>query len=142
VLDDIGLDAAIEWQTRELARRTGLNVEFVCHYDSLDLDGDHATALFRILQESLTNVVRHANATHVKTTLDSGEQDVVLAIADDGDGITDAAIDSPKSWGLLGIRERAAMLNGEVTFRRPPGGGTVVEAVIPRFGSRSRQGQG
>ncbi len=132
VLDHLGLASAIEWQVEEFSQHTGI----VCHLQVSDEDtklgADVATALFRILQEALTNVARHARASEVCVELAVDPGQVVLSVADDGRGITEGEIASPRALGLLGIRERARSLGGEVTFEGVAEQGTTVSASIPR----------
>ncbi|HJU82940.1 MAG TPA: cache domain-containing protein [Holophagaceae bacterium] len=130
VLDRLGLGPALEWLAREFERRTGLP----CVVDGCDPPGDidpaSATALFRIAQEALTNVIRHAEAhSAVLSFLQEGEE-LVLSIQDDGVGFECAA--DGGSLGLLGMRERARLVGGVLTFETAPGRGTRVEARIPR----------
>lgn len=130
VLDDLGLAAAVEWQTAEFARRTGIEVDLT-EVQELPLDRERGTALFRILQEALTNVARHASASCVRVSLRRSDGEIVLRVADDGKGLTTAEIDDPTALGLLGMRERAAVLGGEVRFGQEPAGGTRVTASMP-----------
>ncbi|MGD2135910.1 MAG: PAS domain S-box protein, partial [Gemmatimonadales bacterium] len=130
VLDDLGLAAAVEWQASEFARRTSIDVE-LSDMQELPVDRERATALFRILQEALTNVTRHAAASRVQVTLSRIGREAVLDVIDNGRGLTDAEIDRPQSLGLLGMRERAVALGGEVEFRSPPDGGTHVRVRMP-----------
>jgi signal transduction histidine kinase len=132
LLDDLGLAAAIEWQVGEFAERTGIRCDLHLSEEGVRLESDVATALFRILQEALTNVARHAEAdeVHVELAVDPGE--VVLRVADDGRGITESEISSSHALGLLGMRERGRTLGGEVRFEGVAGQGTVVTASIPR----------
>jgi PAS domain S-box-containing protein len=131
VLDDLGLIAAIEWQAEEFQART----EIQCHCDiqseHLDLNPTQATALFRILQETLTNITRHAKATRVDIRFEQRDCNLVLEVRDNGRGISAAEISAPKSLGLLGIRERALMVGGEVSIRGEPGKGTTVTVSVP-----------
>lgn len=130
ILDDIGLAAAIEWQGKDFRERTG--IEFSFHLDEeLVLDEKRSTAFFRIFQESLTNVIRHAQAKHVSITLRRDGPNVVLTIDDDGRGIAANEISNPRSVGILGMKERAASFNGEVNVAGLPGKGTSVRVRIP-----------
>jgi PAS domain S-box-containing protein len=131
VLDDLGLAAALEWGCQEFQKRTGIP----CSLESpeeLALDRERATALFRIFQETLTNVVRHACAGRVEVALKAPEGELVLEVADDGRGIPDEKVRASDSLGLIGMRERALIWGGKVTIERAPGGGTRVRAVLPR----------
>ena len=131
VLDSLGLSAAAEWQVEDFARRTGLKC--TVHVTARDavLGRDRATAIFRILQESLTNVARHARAGTVAVELREADGPVTLVVRDDGIGIAPAVLADPRSIGLLGIRERALALGGTVEFSSAPGGGTAVTVDLP-----------
>jgi signal transduction histidine kinase len=104
-----------------------------------DLPRDQATALFRIFQETLTNVMRHAQAAEVVVRLERSDQVLILEIRDNGRGITAAEIDDPKSYGLLGIRERLYPWNGRVSFEGRAGQGTRVIIRLPMTAKGKRQ---
>ena len=131
VLDKFGLSAAVEWQCQEFARRTGLPC--ACHLPEGEpsLSTGHSTALFRILQEALTNVARHAGAKSARVELRAARALATLTVRDDGRGVTEEELSSPTSLGLLGMRERAEALGGALTVERVSSGGTVVQASIP-----------
>jgi signal transduction histidine kinase len=131
VLDDLGLLAAIEWQSSEFERRTGTTCEVESNLEDSQLPRDLATAAFRIFQEALTNVARHAEATHVAVRFELSEGKLCVQVRDNGKGIAAAALRSPKSLGLLGIRERARRLGGEVSVGPGEAGGTVVALELP-----------
>ena len=131
ILDDLGLTAAIEWQTQEFQTRTGIRCEFVAERGNGIEDADKRTALFRILQETLTNVARHAHATEVVVSLQQDEDHYELCVKDNGRGITDAEMVARKSLGLLGIQERARLLGGDVRIIGRPGTGTTITVRIP-----------
>lgn len=130
VLDVLGLVDTIEYVTAEFQKRTGvqcwLNLE-----KNIQLDAGHSTALFRITQESLTNITRHANARNVHVILKEQGNHCLLEIRDDGRGITQEEIANPNSFGLIGIRERAFPLRGEVNYRGSPGEGTTISVKLP-----------
>jgi PAS domain S-box-containing protein len=132
LLDDLGLAAAIEWQAQELAERTGINCELYLGDEDIVLDRDLATAVFRIFQEMLTNVARHAEATEVQVELEEGPDKLVLIVRDNGKGITPGQISDPHSLGLIGMRERARSWGGDVIFQSVPGQGTVITVRVPR----------
>lgn len=132
---DLGFAAAAEWQVQEFARRTGIPCEADLDDADIVLDDTRATALFRILQESLTNVVRHARATRVRVTLRRDDRNVYLSVEDNGVGVTPAR-GAARTFGLLGMRERATILNGELHVEAPPGGGTRIRVSIPLNGKR------
>jgi PAS domain S-box-containing protein len=131
VLDDLGLTAAIEWQAREYQSRTGIVCEVRHELDELEVEPERSTALFRIFQEILTNVARHAKATRVETVLEKAGHAVVLTVKDNGRGIKKSELAGKKSLGLLGMRERALILGGEVEIRGSPGKGTTVRVRVP-----------
>lgn len=135
VLDDLGLAPAVDWYAEEFARRTGITPVITVRGVERDVDGERATALFRILQEALTNVARHAGARTVQIVLDLGPAEGVLEVRDDGRGIRDHEVRGVGSMGLAGMRERAAALGGAVTVERlgerGGGGGTAVRARLP-----------
>lgn len=132
VLDDLGLAAAIEWQATEFASRTGIQCDVSVPTEDLDLDADRCTAIFRILQEALTNVARHAEAKVVRASLAQRNGRVLLVVQDDGKGIRDSDLTASKgSLGLLGIRERAQACGGELQIWGEPGTGTTLAVEIP-----------
>jgi PAS domain S-box-containing protein len=131
VLDDLGLVAAIEWQAQEFQARTGIACELTLPPDDASLDRERSTAIFRIFQEILTNVTRHAKATRVRVSMTEEAGQIILQVRDNGQGITEGQIADPRSLGLLGMRERALILGGEVTFSGTQGQGTTVTVRIP-----------
>ena len=126
LLDKFGLAAAIDWQCREFSRRTGLRCEFKIPRTKLNLPAESSTALFRILQEALTNVSQHAQATEVKVFLRIGKHDVLLTITDNGKGIAPEEMSAPVSLGLLGMRERAESIGGSFSIESIPQKGTAL----------------
>jgi two-component system sensor histidine kinase UhpB len=131
ILDDLGLVAAIDWQAQEFQNRTGIRCECIGCTEDLELDRDRSTALFRILQESLTNVARHSRASAVTIKLHPLRDRIVLTVRDNGIGITEKEISDPRSLGILGMRERARIFGGELTFTGSSGKGTTVEVLLP-----------
>jgi PAS domain S-box-containing protein len=131
MLDDLGLVATVEWATREFAARTGTKCHLDLPKEHVALDPETATALFRILQETLTNVGRHASASEVKVRLAQQDGELTLEVHDNGRGITEDEISSAGSLGILGMRERALLLGGEVTLSGAPEKGTTVSVRIP-----------
>jgi signal transduction histidine kinase len=131
LLDDFGLVAAIEWQVEEFARRTGIPCEVELGVESVDLDQAAGTALFRVLQEALTNVARHAEATRVVVTLAQRPGALVLSLADNGRGFAVEAPAQTASLGLAGMRERVFSIAGEIDIQSAPGAGTTVTVTIP-----------
>lgn len=139
ILDDLGLAEAIEWQTEEFQKRTGIVCDVAVSENEPDLSQEQSTALFRIAQEALTNVARHSGATRVTVSLDVGSDGVSLLIADNGRGIRTEEIENPRSYGLMGIRERAYSLAGEVEITGETGSGTRLKVSIPLGSSDSNQ---
>ncbi|MCL5735178.1 MAG: histidine kinase [Actinobacteria bacterium] len=131
VLDDLGLAPALQWLTCDFGKRAGLRCRFSAHPHDIVLDRDRSTAIFRICQEALTNVVRHAEATRVSVRLTKGPHSVILRISDNGKGIRESQIVNPRAFGLLGMRERAREWSGELRVSGTPGKGTVVTLGIP-----------
>lgn len=129
ILDDLGLAAAIEWQAQEFQKRTGVACSARILLDDTALAPAHTTAFFRILQESLTNVARHAHATRVDISLEASGENLCLRVADNGKGMPSSP-PATKSLGILGMRERAQAQGGQVTVSSGPGG-TTVEARMP-----------
>ena len=134
VLDDLGLTAAIEWQGQEFEKRTDLRFEFTSLPRDIVLDRDRSTAIFRIFQEALTNVVRHANASEVRVSLTKDAGRVVLTVKDNGRGIKKRQLADPKAFGLIGMRERARSLGGEASICGSAGSGTTVTVSVPISG--------
>ncbi|MEW6584747.1 MAG: response regulator [Nitrospirota bacterium] len=130
-LDDLGLAAAVEWQVEEFRNRTGIRCELVCEPEDMNPNQDVSTAVYRILQETLTNVVRHARATVVRVSLREKGEAVILEVNDNGKGISTDQIAGPKSYGLTGIRERAHLLGGQVSISGIRDRGTAVNVCIP-----------
>jgi two-component system, NarL family, sensor histidine kinase UhpB len=132
MLDDLGLNAAIEWLARDTSRRIGIPVHARLPVAEPALDPRVATALYRMVQEALTNVTRHAHARSVDVTLSSENGELVLTVADDGVGLSDEALQRAGSFGLLGLHERARMLGGQIDIGARPGGGTTLTVRLPR----------
>ena len=130
MLDDLGLTAAAEWLVHDFTTRTGIPCELVLGEGDLDLPDPYATTVFRVLQESLTNVAKHAEAKQVEVTLEREGPDVLLTVSDDGRGFTPGE-SPPGSHGLIGQRERAYLVKGEVRLDSAPGKGTRVELRVP-----------
>jgi two-component system, NarL family, sensor histidine kinase UhpB len=127
---DLGIVAALEWQAHEFERQAGVACMFRCAQNDIELDQDHAVALFRIAQEALTNIAKHARATRVTMRLSRGRRHLSLAICDNGRGIQPADRLKPQSFGLRGMSERALALGGTLALSEAPGGGTMVGIKI------------
>ena len=131
LLDDLGLSAAIEWQAREFQKRTGIECRVFLNREDIKATRDRSTAIFRTFQETLTNVLRHAQATRVEVRLMEEKHRLILEVRDNGRGIPDSRIASPKSLGLVGIRERVNAQRGNVRISGAPGRGTTVRVELP-----------
>ena len=131
MLDDLGLTAACDWLVQNFRQRTGAQCELVMGHGNLDLPDPYATAIFRILQESLTNIAKHAEADRVEVTLEHENGEVTLTVRDNGRGFATDAPRKQGSYGLLGLRERAYLLGGEVHIESGAGQGTVIEMHLP-----------
>ena len=139
ILDDMGLVAAIGWQAKEFEKRLGIRCRVELPAEYPDLGSALATAVFRIFQEILTNIARHAKASSVSVQLRISKERLTLEVADDGSGIADNAVHARESLGLLGMQERAQLFGGEVKIRGTPGHGTTVSLAIPL--SQSHDGE-
>ncbi|MEO8046059.1 MAG: PAS domain S-box protein [Nitrospirota bacterium] len=133
VLDEIGLEAAVEWQAQEFQHRTGIACDTTIRPRNMALSPEQSTALFRILQEILTNVARHAQATNVDIRLEQSGEQVVLQVGDNGKGISGVEQSGPKAFGLLGMRLRAQQQGGSFDIQGTPGTGTTVTVTIPLY---------
>ncbi|MCC6398935.1 MAG: sensor histidine kinase, partial [Bacteroidetes bacterium] len=132
MLDELGLAAAMEWEASEFQKRTGVSCD-VSQIQEVEILGREATTgLFRIFQETLTNVARHAEATKAEVKLSADGTDLVMVVRDNGKGISGAERDSPSSIGLLGMRERASAMGGNLIIVGAPGEGTTVTVRIPQ----------
>lgn len=138
VLDDLGLAAAVEWQVSEFGRRTGIRCDLSLGEDGVEIDRSRDIAIFRILQESLTNVSRHADADRVRVRLTREQGDLILEVEDNGNGAEIEELSGHQALGILGMRERARGLGGVVAIHAGESGGTVVTLKVPA-GSRSME---
>jgi PAS domain S-box-containing protein len=130
-LDDLGLPAALESQAQEFESRTGIRCSVTLPQEPLHLDADRSTAIFRIYQESLTNVARHAHATRVEALLEMQDDRIIFQVIDNGSGFDPAEAKARKSLGLVGMQERALLLNGDLKIEGAPGAGTTLTLTIP-----------
>jgi PAS domain S-box-containing protein len=131
VLDNLGPLAALEWEAQEFTQHAGLPVNLVLPTEPIDLDAERSTTLYRTVQEALTNVLRHANATSVTVALEVDGDTLVLRVMDDGCGIGENQLLNPRSMGILGMRERAMACGGTLEVRRAASGGTEVMLTVP-----------
>jgi signal transduction histidine kinase len=132
-LDDLGLAAALRFQTRQFEERTGIVTGCDCFVDDLGLNQQQSTGIFRIFEEALTNVMRHAGATTVDVAIKKENGDLILTIRDNGRGITEAEWLDPLSLGLVGMRERVNLMGGEIDITGTEGEGTVVTVRVQIF---------
>jgi PAS domain S-box-containing protein len=131
ILDELGLIAAIEWQTEEFEKLTNIKCSLVLPKDEVKLERDKTTAIFRIFQEALTNIARHSEATKVAVSLLNHQSNIFLEIQDNGRGITQEQIKDFKSLGIHGMVERAMVFGGQVSIEGFTGSGTIVKVEIP-----------
>jgi PAS domain S-box-containing protein len=131
LLDDLGLVAAIDWSLKEFQKRSGIEIEFREPKEEWELGDSVKTGLFRILQESLTNVARHAEARKVKVHLNEKKGQIILSIEDDGKGFDKLETNSKKTLGILGMKERAIKMGGIYEINSLPGKGTIVTITVP-----------
>ncbi len=131
ILDDLGLLPALEWHGEEFEKRSGTKVEFVNDVGDIAVSPQVATGIFRIYQELLTNIARHANASLVKASLSKDEDRLYFSIKDNGVGVDTETIKNKKTLGLLGIKERSLLFGGTYEFVSKPGEGSVTTISIP-----------
>jgi two-component system sensor histidine kinase UhpB len=133
ILDDLGLSSAIEWYAVDFQKRTGIKCELFLYAEETALRQDVSIAIYRIFQEALTNVARHARAERLKIKLHEQADNIILEVTDNGIGITEEQIFNPKSFGLTGIQERVHLLGGEAKIIGVPNSGTTVHVNIPLY---------
>lgn len=131
VLDTLGLVSALRWQARVYQERTGVPCEVTSSVESIDLCDTCKTAVFRIFQEALTNIARHAEATHIQVRLEQEADRMILNVIDNGVGMPESVSAWDRSLGIVGMRERAEVFGGDVIFSSTPGHGTRVSIVFP-----------
>jgi two-component system sensor histidine kinase UhpB len=134
MLDDLGLAPAVEWLVQGFTERSGIPCELTIDEGELDLGEPYASAVFRILQESLTNIAKHAQASRVDMTVRRRGGAVDIAVSDNGRGFSPEDPRKPNSFGLMGLRERAYALGGDVRIESRPGNGTRIGVHIPVSG--------
>jgi PAS domain S-box-containing protein len=132
ILDQLGLVDALEWLTQDFQRRSGIACAFVSSLPRVSMDPTWTTALFRIVQESLTNVARHSGATRAKVRLDEAGDELCLIVEDNGKGIESEDGSATTSFGLQGMREHTIQLGGTIAIEGRPGRGTTITVRIPR----------
>ena len=131
ILDDLGLVAAMEWQSEEFEKRSEIKTIFNTNAGNLEVSADIATGIFRIFQESLTNVLRHAEATAVYPSLNVSDNNLELVVEDNGKGFNTSDIQSKRTLGLLGMKERVLIMGGTYQISSNPGHGTLVRIIVP-----------
>ena len=131
ILDDLDLIPALQWQTDEFQKRTGVKCQLTIESTDIDLNNHQSTTLYRICQEVLTNITRHARATQVQVVMEEQDGNLVLEIRDNGKGITEKQIEDSESLGIIGMRERCLSCDGEMQIRGVPGKGTTLTVSIP-----------
>jgi len=131
ILDELGVAAAIEWMAKDFQNRTGIGCKVTIQAVDKLSDTAHATAIFRIVQEALTNVMRHAAASQVNVRLEKKDDTLIVEVRDNGIGIMEGWISDSKSHGLIGVRERVLLLGGETVIRGKPSEGTLVRVTLP-----------
>jgi len=131
LLDDLGLVPAIEWYIKDFQERTKIECKSDLDFNCIKLDPDCSTAIFRIFQEALTNIARHAEATEVNISLKRINSKLEIQISDNGKGIKEDDIYSPNSLGLIGMKERIRPFNGELKLYNPENGGTTLSISLP-----------
>ena len=134
MLDHLGLAAAVGWQAREFEKRTGIKSKVTVDPEDMELDSDLSTTIFRIFQETLTNIARHAEATKADINLKVKNDRIVLTVKDNGKGITEDQLSKPNSYGLMGIGERVYHWGGKVKITGKKDKGTVVKVDVPLSG--------
>ncbi|MBC7872670.1 MAG: histidine kinase, partial [Ferruginibacter sp.] len=131
LLDDLGLMAAMEWQLSEFEKRSDIQTRFIHPLEEVQLPDTVKTALFRIFQESLTNVARHSEAKKVTVTLAYKPDSLFLSIADNGRGFDNQKAGDRRTLGILGMNERTSMIAGTYEIESTPGKGTLVSVKVP-----------
>lgn len=131
LIDDLGLIAALEWQADEFGKKSMIRSIFTTDVEELELLDDFTIGIFRIFQESLTNVARHAEATTVTSNLYIDEGNLILKIIDNGKGFDTSTIGSKRTLGLIGMKERTLLMNGDYNINSSPGDGTEITVIIP-----------
>jgi signal transduction histidine kinase len=137
VLDDLGLVAAIEWQVAQFRKRTNIRTRIVSNTDGMFVPPDASSTVFRVVQEALTNIIRHAKATTVRVTLNYKPYVLEISIVDNGIGFKRSPQRDLKSLGIIGMKERVSRLGGQFNIFSEPGKGTRLDIVIPTANDQS-----
>jgi signal transduction histidine kinase/PAS domain-containing protein len=138
LLDDFGLITAVEAHLQDFQERTGITGKLNAKATALDLEPETSTALFRVCQEALTNVARHAGASQVQICFDVRDQELLVQIQDDGRGISEQELTNNHSLGLAGMRERVLLIGGQIAFSSAPGEGTTLRVTVPIDGGKDK----
>ena len=131
ILDDFGLLAALEWQADEFTKTSGIPVFFQFHGEEMKMENQKVTAIFRVFQESLTNIMRHAKCRHVNVIVSFNNEEVILEIADNGQGFDPSILKNQKSLGVFGMKERIESFGGKFEIESQEGNGTKVRLEMP-----------
>jgi PAS domain S-box-containing protein len=131
MLDDLGLVPAVEWLVENFTQHTGVPCRLAIGRRELELDSARSNAVFRVVQESLTNIAKHARAGHAEVAIAVEDEQLIVRVRDDGVGFVAQAPRKPNSFGLVGLRERAAILKGTASITTAVGGGTMIEVRLP-----------
>ncbi len=131
ILDDLGLIPALEWQGEEYEKRTGIKMRFKTDLNDIVLERNISTNIFRIFQEALTNIIKHALATQIETSVHKIGKKLVMIIKDNGQGFELDKLKNKNSWGIVGMKERAILLNGELTIESENQKGTTITLKVP-----------
>ena len=131
ILDDLGLIDALQWQSHEFEKRTGITTRFDTSFTDSSFEKNLSTGIFRVFQETLTNVARHAHATEINTLFERQGENLVLRVGDNGKGFDETEIKHKRTLGLVGMRERAKMFGGELAVTSKTGKGTVITLSVP-----------
>ena len=141
ILDTVGLTAAVEWHVREFTKRTSIEVKLDPPVNLPILEDAVATGVYRIIQEAMTNVARHSEATRAEVAMRLNDGELLVEVSDNGKGIDQAMIAHPESLGILSMQERARMLGGKIAITSTPGKGTCISLSAPvRNGNQSGEG--
>jgi signal transduction histidine kinase len=130
-LDSFGIVAALEWQTKEFEKRSEISIDFFTNCPDLELDPDTSIVLFRIFQETLTNVSKYAEAHLVNASVELENENLVMRIRDDGKGFIVSEIEHKETLGIMGMQERALMIGADYKINSSPGKGTATEVIFP-----------
>ncbi|CAN5432357.1 hypothetical protein BH11BAC1_BH11BAC1_02820 [soil metagenome] len=131
ILDDLGLLDALQWQSHEFEKRTGIATKFDTTFSESSFEKNLSTGIFRVFQETLTNVARHAHASKIVTSFDRRDENFVLRVSDNGKGFDEKEIKSKRTLGLVGMKERAKMFGGNLSVQSESGKGTVITLSVP-----------